>query len=207
MTAVLDDPSVVRIDPMTLAALQDTGWYTADQNRAQCLVWGQGKGNRFGSPSTCKNNSAFFCSGNGFGCHYLHLHKGQCQSDPYLDGCRIYKPILNGSECWLTGNAQQATQDEMFGHDSRCFFSTLNKQIKGYKGFIWCPDKRLCVPDIAPAEFLSYNTSKSERVVWPFWRTSALVIVVSAFSLVLVVTISCRFLSCCKIVGPHLHLE
>ncbi|KAJ0006297.1 hypothetical protein NQD34_013570, partial [Periophthalmus magnuspinnatus] len=238
MTAVLDDPSVVRIDPMTLAALQDTGWYTADQNRAQCLVWGQGKGNRFGSPSTCKNNSAFFCSGNGFGCHYLHLHKGQCQSDPYLDGCRIYKPILNGSECWLTGNAQQATQDEMFGHDSRCFFSTLNKQmntsvegrcykhrciglnkyqiqvhgsdwvdcpagdaiqIKGYKGFIWCPDKRLCVPDIAPAEFLSYNTSKSERVVWPFWRTSALVIVVSAFSLVLVVTISCRFLSCCKV--------
>ncbi|XP_055012338.1 ciliated left-right organizer metallopeptidase isoform X2 [Boleophthalmus pectinirostris] len=237
MSAVLNEPSVVRIDPVTLYALQDTGWYTADLEWAQPLVWGEGEGNLFGSPSTCKNNSAFFCSGSGFGCHYLHLHKGQCHSDPYLDGCHIYKPILNGSECFLTENAQQAAQDEMFGSDSRCFFSTLSKQdhvmntsvegrcykhrctglntyqiqvhgadwmdcpaggairIKGYQGFVWCPDKRLCVPEVAPAQFLSHNTSKSKRVVWSFWRTSAVVVALT-FSLVLVVTISCR---CCKV--------
>ncbi|XP_072315135.1 ciliated left-right organizer metallopeptidase [Eucyclogobius newberryi] len=257
MASVLD-PFTVRIDPMTLAALQDTGWYTADLERAHCLVWGEGQGNKFGLPSTCKHNSAFFCSGSGSGCHYLHLHKGQCQSDPYLDGCHIYKPIQNGSECWMKGNAQQAAQDEMFGSNSRCFFSSLNKQdhvtntsvvgrcykhrctalnqyqiqvhdsewvdcpaggaiqIKGYQGFVWCPDMRLCVPDIAPVPVLSHNTSDHSKsrtlsVVWLFWTTSAqltvsvLVIVASACSLVLAVTISCR---CCKVrVHSLMHVQ
>uniref|UniRef100_A0AAV2KMF8 Leishmanolysin-like peptidase n=1 Tax=Knipowitschia caucasica TaxID=637954 RepID=A0AAV2KMF8_KNICA len=42
MAAVLDDPLTVRIDLLTLAALQDTGWYTANLERAQQLVWGEG---------------------------------------------------------------------------------------------------------------------------------------------------------------------
>lgn len=43
MAPVLGDPVTVRIDPVTLAALQDTGWYTVDLSRAQSLVWGSGK--------------------------------------------------------------------------------------------------------------------------------------------------------------------
>lgn len=43
MAAVLEDPPAVRIDPVTLAALQDTGWYTVDMSRAQSLVWGEGE--------------------------------------------------------------------------------------------------------------------------------------------------------------------
>lgn len=31
----------------------------------------------------------------GFGCHYLHLHKGECQTDQYLEGCEVYKPLKN----------------------------------------------------------------------------------------------------------------
>ncbi|XP_062373251.1 ciliated left-right organizer metallopeptidase [Sardina pilchardus] len=42
MTAALGEPSTVQIDHMTLAALQDTGWYSANFSRAQSLVWGQG---------------------------------------------------------------------------------------------------------------------------------------------------------------------
>ncbi|KAK7909623.1 hypothetical protein WMY93_014307 [Mugilogobius chulae] len=240
MTAVLGDPSTVRIDPVTLAALQDTGWYTADLKRAQLLIWGEGQGNRFGSPSTCKHDSAFFCSGSGFGCHYLHLHKGQCQSDPYLDGCHIYKPVQNGSECWVTGNVQLAAQ-EVFGSDSRCFFSTLSKQslvmnssvvghcykhkctgfnkyqiqvhdsdwvdcpaggaiqIKGYQGFVWCPDKRLCVPG-APVLFSSHNTSghikSNYSRTFAHLTVSALVVAALTCFLLLVVIISCR---CCKV--------
>lgn len=84
MAPVLGDPVTVRIDPVTLAALQDTGWYAVDLSRAQSLVWGGGKtadiklnkhtintnkcpllgeGNLFGSLSTCRGNSSFFCSG------------------------------------------------------------------------------------------------------------------------------------------------
>ena len=43
MAAELQDPATVRIDPVTLAALQDTGWYRVELSRAQSLLWGDGK--------------------------------------------------------------------------------------------------------------------------------------------------------------------
>ncbi|KAG9329587.1 hypothetical protein JZ751_003577 [Albula glossodonta] len=95
MGAVLGDPALVRVDPVTLAALQDTGWYSVDHSKAQPLEWGEGQGALFGSLSTCHENSSFFCTGSGSGCHYLHFHKGECQSDEYLEGCRMYKPLSN----------------------------------------------------------------------------------------------------------------
>ncbi|XP_034020490.1 leishmanolysin-like peptidase 2 isoform X2 [Thalassophryne amazonica] len=133
MAAMLPDTNLGRIDPVTLAALQDTGWYSVNQNQAQNLVWGRGEGSTFGSLSTCQHNSSwFFCTGSGFGCHYLHLHKGECQTDPYLEGCRVFKPLKNRSECWRVENAPPSAQDnpsvESFGLDSRCFFSNLTAE-------------------------------------------------------------------------------
>ncbi|KAM7377227.1 hypothetical protein PAMA_013826 [Pampus argenteus] len=136
MSAVLGDPITVRIDPVTLAALQDTGWYSVNLSRAQSLVWGDGEGATFGSLSTCLNNSSFFCTGSGLGCHYLHLHKGRCQTDEYLEKCRLYKPLKNGSECWKKENERQSAEEdwsgEIFGSDSRCFFSNLNRQSHSF---------------------------------------------------------------------------
>ncbi|XP_034532073.1 leishmanolysin-like peptidase 2 [Notolabrus celidotus] len=133
MAASLGDSTTVRIDSVTLAALQDTGWYTVDLSRAQSLVWGDGEGATFGSLPTCQNKSStFFCTGSGFGCHFLHLHKGECQTDQYLEGCRVYKPLKNGSECWKKENSRQSAEEdlsgEIFGFDSRCFFSSLARQ-------------------------------------------------------------------------------
>ncbi|XP_062300434.1 ciliated left-right organizer metallopeptidase [Scomber scombrus] len=133
MAAVLGDSTTVRIDPVTLAALQDTGWYAVNLSRAQSLVWGDGEGATFGSLSTCQNgSSSFFCTGSELGCHYLHLHKGECQTDPYLEMCRMYKPLKNGSECWKKENERHSAEEdwsgEIFGFDSRCFFSSLNRQ-------------------------------------------------------------------------------
>ncbi|XP_038126259.1 leishmanolysin-like peptidase 2 isoform X2 [Cyprinodon tularosa] len=131
MAAALGDPSTVRIDPVTLAALQDTGWYSVNLSRAQSLVWGDGEGASFGSLSTCKDNSSFFCTGSGVGCHFLHLHKGKCQTDQYLEGCRVYKPLENRSECWKEENSKNSAENwsgEVFGFDSRCFFSSVIKQ-------------------------------------------------------------------------------
>ncbi|XP_028331032.1 leishmanolysin-like peptidase 2 [Gouania willdenowi] len=133
MAAVLGDPTTVRIDPLTLAAFQDTGWYTVNLSQAQSLVWGQAEGAKFGSLSTCTDQSSlFFCSGSGFGCHFLHLHKGQCETDDYLESCRLYKPVTNGSECFKEENIQWWRSDEkrgeIFGVDSRCFFSSLFRQ-------------------------------------------------------------------------------
>ncbi|XP_054916168.1 ciliated left-right organizer metallopeptidase [Poeciliopsis prolifica] len=199
MAAALGNPTTVRIDPVTLAALQDTGWYSVNLSRAQSLVWGDGEGAKFGSVSICKDDSStFFCSGSGVGCHFLHLHKGKCQTDPYLEGCRVYKPLETGSECWKKENARWSAENwsgEMFGSDSRCFFSSLTRQggdvwtsssvegrcyrhrcsgpnryqiqvsgsewvdcpaggaiqVKGHRGEVFCPDRRLCLyPDVSP---------------------------------------------------------
>ncbi|KAM9425718.1 ciliated left-right organizer metallopeptidase [Pholidichthys leucotaenia] len=133
MLAELGDPSTVRVDPVTLAALQDTGWYIVNLSQAQSLVWGEGEGSMFGSLSTCQDNSSsLFCTGSGTGCHFLHLHKGECQTDQYLEGCRVYKPHINGSECWKKENTRWSAGDdfsgEIFGFDSRCFFSSLIRQ-------------------------------------------------------------------------------
>ncbi|XP_071397111.1 ciliated left-right organizer metallopeptidase-like [Centroberyx affinis] len=133
MAAVLADSAAVRIDPLTLAALQDTGWYSVNLSRAQSLVWGDGEGAMFGSVSTCQSNSSsFFCTGSGLGCHYLHLHKGECQTDQYLEGCRIYKPLRNGSECWKEENERRSEEEdwsgEIYGLNSRCFFSNLTRE-------------------------------------------------------------------------------
>ncbi|KAM9836575.1 ciliated left-right organizer metallopeptidase [Aulostomus maculatus] len=133
MVAVLEDATTVRIDPITLAAFQDTGWYTVNLSRAQSLVWGDGAGDPFVPPSACRDNSSsYFCTGSGLGCHYLHLHKGECQTDPYLEGCRVYKTLKNARECWRKENHKDSAEEhrsgEIFGSDSRCFFSSLTRQ-------------------------------------------------------------------------------
>ncbi|KAM9826896.1 ciliated left-right organizer metallopeptidase [Neosynchiropus ocellatus] len=130
MAAMLEEPSTVRIDPVTLAAFQDMGWYTVNLSRAQSLVWGEGEGAMFGSPLTCRNiSSSFFCTHRGPGCHYLHHHKGECQTDVYLDGCSMYKALKTGSECRNKANAEETeAHDEIYGPDSRCFFSNLTTQ-------------------------------------------------------------------------------
>ncbi|XP_051754872.1 ciliated left-right organizer metallopeptidase isoform X2 [Ctenopharyngodon idella] len=130
MAALLVEPSLIRIDHITLAALQDTGWYSVNFSQAQSLVWGEGEGSQFGSLSTCHNSSTFFCTDSALGCHYLHLHKGKCLTDPYLDGCHIFKPLANASECWNKENERSGMNEgsgEIYGSDSRCFISNLTR--------------------------------------------------------------------------------
>ncbi|XP_061815124.1 ciliated left-right organizer metallopeptidase [Nerophis lumbriciformis] len=152
MLAVRDRSSAVHIDPVTLAAFQDTGWYTVNMSKAQSLVWGQGGGAMFGSISTCLENSSssFFCTGSGLGCHYLHLHKGECQTDPLLDGCRVYKELKN-SECWSQEN-EKKSPEEIFGLDSRCFFSSLTPHVSTKDA-----KSKSCEPILRP---LSQNQSQ-----------------------------------------------
>ncbi|KAF1380685.1 hypothetical protein PFLUV_G00166440 [Perca fluviatilis] len=158
MAPVLGDSTTVRIDPVTLAALQDTGWYTVDLNQAQSLVWGDGEGATFGSLSTCRNkSSSFFCTGSGFGCHYLHLHKGECQTDQHLEGCRVSRRSSAArssveGRCYrhrCTGLNQY--QIQVSGSEWMDCPPGDNIQIKGYQGLVQCPDRRLCVyADITP---------------------------------------------------------
>ncbi|XP_062946171.1 ciliated left-right organizer metallopeptidase [Cynocephalus volans] len=134
MTATFDGAQRTRLDPITLAAFEDSGWYQVNHSTAEELLWGQGSGLDFGLVTTCGTGSSdFFCTGSGLGCHYLHLDKGSCSSDPMLEGCRMYKPLANGSECWKKENGFPAEAEnphgEIYHSQSRCFLANLTSQL------------------------------------------------------------------------------
>ncbi|XP_060678973.1 ciliated left-right organizer metallopeptidase [Hemiscyllium ocellatum] len=132
MTATLGSPEHTFIDRITLAAMEDTGWYRVNYQLGQALPWGQGRGDMFGLTTMCHNDTfGYFCTGSGLGCHYLHREKGRCETDVFLDGCRIYKPLLNQSECWKVGNTTTgnlSATGEIYGDSSRCFFANLSRE-------------------------------------------------------------------------------
>ncbi|XP_052047456.1 ciliated left-right organizer metallopeptidase [Apodemus sylvaticus] len=134
MTATFHGAQHTRLDPITLAAFEDSGWYQVNHSASEELLWGQGSGPDFGLVSTCKTGSSdFFCTGSGLGCHYLHLDKGSCSSDPKLEGCHMYKPLANGSECWKEENGLHTRAEnphgEIYHVHSRCFFANLTSQV------------------------------------------------------------------------------
>ncbi|KAG8596226.1 hypothetical protein GDO81_001778 [Engystomops pustulosus] len=133
LTASLSPPHLTSLDPITLAAFQDMGWYKVNTSIQNHLVWGKGAGVNFGLPSTCQEkSSSFFCTDKGnIGCHHLHLDKGNCSTDAFLDGCHIYKPLSHGGECWL--KQENYGSDEIYHPQSRCFFSNITKEMKHEK--------------------------------------------------------------------------
>ncbi|XP_055474000.1 ciliated left-right organizer metallopeptidase [Psammomys obesus] len=133
MTATFDGAHRTRLDPVTLAAFEDSGWYQVNYSAAEELLWGRGAGLEFGLASTCRNGSSdIFCTHSGLGCHYMHLDKGSCSSDPTLEGCRMYKPLANGSECWKEENGlllrAENPHGEIYHKHSRCFLANLTSQ-------------------------------------------------------------------------------
>ncbi|CAH6832920.1 ciliated left-right organizer metallopeptidase [Phodopus roborovskii] len=133
MTATFHGAQYTRLDSITLAAFEDSGWYQVNYSAAEELLWGQGSGPEFGLVSTCRNGSSdFFCTHSGLGCHYLHLDKGSCSSDPRLEGCRMYKPLASGSECWKEENGLLRAGNpygEIYHLQSRCFLANLTSQV------------------------------------------------------------------------------
>ncbi|XP_046508649.1 ciliated left-right organizer metallopeptidase [Equus quagga] len=134
MIATFDGAQRTRLDPITLAAFKDSGWYQVNHSAAEELLWGQGSGLEFGLVTTCGTDSSdFFCTGSGLGCHYLHLDKGSCSSDPTLEGCRMFKPLANGSECWKKENGvppgAENPHGEIYHFQSRCFLANLTSQL------------------------------------------------------------------------------
>ncbi|KAM9093623.1 LOW QUALITY PROTEIN: ciliated left-right organizer metallopeptidase [Megaptera novaeangliae] len=132
MTATYDGAQRIRLDPITLAAFKDSGWYQVNHSTAEEL-WGWGSGLEFGLVTTCGNGTSdFFCTGSGLGCHYLHLDKGSCSSDLTLEGCR-YKLLANGSECWRKENGfppgAENPHGEIYHPHSCCFLANLTSQL------------------------------------------------------------------------------
>uniref|UniRef100_H2YII4 Leishmanolysin-like peptidase n=1 Tax=Ciona savignyi TaxID=51511 RepID=H2YII4_CIOSA len=103
MTSSIGLPHLTVLDRITLAVFQDTGWYKVNMSEADELFWGKNAGCEFGTTTSCRSgNSPFFCTTSEAvnGCHYLHLDKGICETNDFLDSCKVYQ-ASKGSECWV----------------------------------------------------------------------------------------------------------
>jgi hypothetical protein len=141
---------------LTLALLEDTGWYRANYSLAGQLLWGQGMGCDFvhrGCNNWPSGYNGYFCSSAGKqGCTADYQAKGECQigtasnlppaiyqyfSDPYKLGSYDlpdYCPVTWGYEngwCFDSGSKNQGITDmgESFNSNSRCFTSSLAKGL------------------------------------------------------------------------------
>uniref|UniRef100_UPI00358FF92B ciliated left-right organizer metallopeptidase n=1 Tax=Myxine glutinosa TaxID=7769 RepID=UPI00358FF92B len=194
MTAAPGPPTLSLLDPLTLAALQDTGWYRVSYHAARVLLWGKGQGHDFGLTSTCDDpSSRFFCLGSGSGCHHWHKDKGFCETDVFLEGCRVYKPFANGQgketaasplegRCYRHRCQTQGRFDVMVESSPWITCPEGNTiEVPGYEGILECPVGCLCL-DTQPLIFgstmsptqtplmgidlLSHNDSGSAEIIW-----------------------------------------
>ncbi len=82
MTGSVDTRSVV--SAMTLALLEDSGWYKANYSMAEQLDWGQNQGTEFLISRCDAWNGAYHCnSTHSSGCTYNREAEGYCPIEQY----------------------------------------------------------------------------------------------------------------------------
>ncbi|XP_071509731.1 ciliated left-right organizer metallopeptidase-like [Diadema antillarum] len=126
MAPTIQEPHSTFIDNMTLAVMEDSGWYRVNYDYVGDFLWGKSEGCDFGSALSCATNfSDFFCNGSAAGCDYLGLNKATCSTNDYLDSCRVFWPDLQAL-CTELNGVNNIT-GETPGSDSRCFRSNALK--------------------------------------------------------------------------------
>ncbi|RDD40193.1 Leishmanolysin-like peptidase [Trichoplax sp. H2] len=129
------------VSPITLAAMEDSGWYKVNYNSnfsQHKMEWGKGLGCNFLFGScTNKNDYPYTCQANTKGCNFNYLTAATCRTNKWLDGCRIYMPIV-GKVCFSTNNETNLHEcNYYYGADSRCAVSNLaSETCKLYEGGI-----------------------------------------------------------------------
>lgn len=137
------------ISNVTLAALEDSGWYKPHYDQAEWLAWGENKGCKF-STYRCVNGwpkgGGYFCSTPGeIGCTYSRKAVGGCQIGTNDNVEAKYKYLENGlvgadeladycpytrfySNTWCTKVLEDASPNdygETYDGTGRCFKSSV----------------------------------------------------------------------------------
>ena len=144
------------ISNITLAALEDSGWYRPHYEQAEWLAWGEGKGCDF-STQRCNNgwprSGGYFCDSNGqLGCTYDRKAVGGCQlaasagslderynylgtGEMGVDELADYCPYTRFySNTWCTKVLSDDTPNdygETYDGTGRCFQSSVFSSITG----------------------------------------------------------------------------
>jgi len=108
---------------LTLALLEDSGWYMPDYSFGGYLGFGKNAGCDF-AMKKCRSNSntaGYFCSEIGnTECTYTGQSLGRCEINPLADGCAIVKGF-NNYVCADEQNSMKANAPlQVFGDSSMC---------------------------------------------------------------------------------------
>ncbi|XP_057470330.1 uncharacterized protein LOC130759202 [Actinidia eriantha] len=146
MTGSVDTRSVV--SKMTLALLEDSGWYQANYSMADRLDWGRNQGTEFVASPCNLWKGAYHCNTTQSGCTYNREAEGYCPIVSYsgdlpqwaryfpqankggqsslADYCTYYVAYSDGS-CTDTSSARAPDRmlGEVRGSNSRCMASSL----------------------------------------------------------------------------------
>ena len=128
MAPSLGPQELTFVDPVSLALLEDSGWYKVNYSIAEDYPWGKGKGCSFEKEfnefddATCKFDSIKIDSG----CNVFHTHKIVCTEANIMES-----EITADNVC---GNSEYLRHDESAGIDSsfsRCLLSNMSKDSAG----------------------------------------------------------------------------
>ena len=108
------------LSAITLAILEDSGWYKADYTQAETLLFGRDKGCGFLEqecntqfPEFCENEGEFNCSGD-------YKSKSLCLKTPHSTGC-FFTELFTDLECTTRFPLFETALFEEPGAFSRCF--------------------------------------------------------------------------------------
>jgi len=125
------------LSPLTLALLEDSGWYQANFALSTTPLFGRGAGCGFvksdclsGSEDVPGYSRGFFCGDVSFGrhqplgCDYTHNHKADCAATAGIDAnCPMRKE--NIVSC-VDESHSPSLAGELFSDNSRCFETNVN---------------------------------------------------------------------------------
>jgi hypothetical protein len=155
------------VSSLTLAALEDSGWYFPDYSMAQLPFLGRGQGAGYFS-SPCKEgdfglDSSVWCSQPGPACSFFNLKPADCEVQAYyngigeIDGCALPLELFG---CCRTEHQSKKTPEESFGINSRCILSSLTSDVQNPLGSL----QAICYEVLSCGEF-SANVKIGEQIV------------------------------------------
>lgn len=127
------------VSNLTLALLEDSGWYRANFSNAGYLRWGNGAGCAFLN-ADCRtppanNGPPYWCSAPSSSpqatCAPDYLAVGSCLTNPLFDGCARAERLATGGEC--QDASQQTVTDTFFGKS----FGLGNRCLPAPSGETW----------------------------------------------------------------------
>jgi len=108
---------------LTLALMEDSGWYLPEYSFAGLLKFGRNAGCDFVEKKCESEGPAakeFFCYGSGeTGCTPNLLSLGRCEPNPLANGCSIVKGFSN-AQCQDVRNMEKAVPLHVFDSSSLC---------------------------------------------------------------------------------------